>query len=102
MSDRQKIIKGLEQFKADFKPFCGNGSDWARVDDAINMLKEQEAKAKWIYCEDEYGQDGYKCSKCGFFVPWFYDFEAINFINDYKLCPSCGKIMEGSSVGEVG
>lgn len=43
MSDREMVIKGLEQFKADFKPFCGNGSDWARVDNAIALLKKQEA-----------------------------------------------------------
>lgn len=40
--NRENVIKGLEQFKADFKPFCGNGSDWARIDDAISMLKEQD------------------------------------------------------------
>lgn len=40
--DRDNVIKGLEQFKSDFKPFCGNGSDWARVDAAIDLLKEQE------------------------------------------------------------
>lgn len=43
-SKLNKVIEGLERFKADFKPFCGNGSDWARVDDAINLLKEQEVQ----------------------------------------------------------
>ena len=42
--DREKVIKGLEQFKSDFKPFCGNIADWKRVDDALALLKEQEAK----------------------------------------------------------
>lgn len=59
MADLEKVIKGLKQFKADFKPFCGNGSDWARVDDAINLLKEQEPRVMtleevhemaWDYC----------------------------------------------------
>lgn len=59
MTDPERIIKGLEQFKADFKPFCGNGADWARVDDAIDLLKEQEARVMtldevkafdWDYC----------------------------------------------------
>ena len=40
---------------------------WAK-EMAEELLKEQEAKAKWVYCEDEYGQDGYECSECGFFV----------------------------------
>jgi len=43
MDDRKNVIKGLEQFKADFKPFCGNGSDWARVDAAIALLKKQDS-----------------------------------------------------------
>lgn len=43
---REEIIKGLEQFIADFKPFCGNKSDWQRVDDALVLLKTQEP------CED--------------------------------------------------
>ena len=44
MTEREKVIIGLEKFKTDFKPFCGNGSDWERVDDAIALLKEQEAE----------------------------------------------------------
>lgn len=40
--DREKVIKGLEQFRSDFKPFCGNSADWKRFDDALAMLKEQE------------------------------------------------------------
>ena len=43
MTDSDKIIKGLEQFKSDFKPFCGNGSDWTRVDAAIALLKERDS-----------------------------------------------------------
>ena len=49
MNDKENVIKGLEQFKADFKPFCGNGSDWERVDDAIALLKEQEADYEKAY-----------------------------------------------------
>ena len=53
MVDREKVIKGLEQFKADFKPFCGNSSDWARVDGAINLLKEQEqTPGEWVSVKD--------------------------------------------------
>lgn len=42
MNYRENVTKGLKQFKADFKPFCGNDSDWARVDDAITLLKDGE------------------------------------------------------------
>ena len=79
--------------------FCGNTDDNKRPEWC--PLKESTSRGKWIYCEDEYGQDGYKCSECGFFVPWFHDFGTIDFINDYKLCPSCGKTMECSAAGEA-
>ena len=40
--DREKVINGLEQFIADFKPYCGNEADWRRVYDALALLKAQE------------------------------------------------------------
>ena len=59
---------------------------------AIDLLKEKEAE--WIYGEDETGVDGWHCSKCDFFEPWFYDFDDdINFIKRYKHCPKCGRRM---------
>lgn len=44
MTAREKVIKELEQFIADFKPFCGNEADWKRVFDALELLKAQEAR----------------------------------------------------------
>jgi len=45
--DRQeKVIEGLEQFIADFKPFCGNKADWQRVYDALALLIHTE------HCKD--------------------------------------------------
>jgi len=41
---REKVIRGLERFIDDFKPFCGNRDDWQRVYDALALLKEQEAR----------------------------------------------------------
>ena len=91
MLDREKVIKGLEQFKADFKPFCGNKSDWARVDDALALLKEQEPQETrlvrhysrpgvyadlWLHCEKCGGKIGdgpYRpryCPECGRKVNW--------------------------------
>lgn len=64
------------------------------IDDALTMLKEQKAEAKWIYREDKTGVDGWHCSECGFFEPWFYEFtDDIDFIRFYGLCPSCGRKM---------
>ena len=48
MSDREKVIKGLEQFRADMKAFCGNHADWERFDAGLSMLKEQEAEIEQL------------------------------------------------------
>lgn len=47
----------------------------------------------WIYCEDENGQDGYECSECDFFAPWYYSYEDIEYIKKYHYCPNCGAKM---------
>lgn len=48
-------------------------------------------QGEWIYGEDDCGQDGWFCSECGFFVPWYYQYyeKDIDFIRDYKACPHC-------------
>lgn len=70
----------------------------------VSLLKEQEAEGKWIYGEDETGVDGWHCSECGFFEPWFYEFtDDIDFIRFYGFCPNCGRKMTsytGKSVQE--
>ena len=47
--------------------------------------------AEWIYGEKD-GADGWYCSKCGFHIPWYYDYYGlnnINFIRDFHTCPHC-------------
>ena len=47
--------------------------------------------AEWVYGEKD-GVDGWYCSKCGFHVPWYYDYYGlnnINFIRDFHTCPYC-------------
>ncbi len=61
---------------------------------------EQPKKGKWIYGEDEYGKDGYRCDKCGFFIPWDYIHKFINYIDDHNYrpdnyCPNCGSDNRG-------
>lgn len=46
---REKVINGLEQFIADFKPFCGNEADWKRVFDALALLKAQEPRVMTLW-----------------------------------------------------
>ena len=57
----------------------------------------------WIYGEDESGQDGYSCSECDFFVPWYYKYyeQGLHFIKDYHLCPQCGAKMDENEEKEV-
>jgi len=46
--DRENVIKGMEQFRADLKPFCGNHADWERFDAGLSMLKGQEKRIKLL------------------------------------------------------
>ena len=100
MSDRENIVKGLECCSADgeicplecpyyLEPCYGFS---VLMKDALALLQEQEAE--WIYSENETGVDGWHCSYCGFFEPWFYEFtDDIDFIRFYSFCPSCGRRM---------
>lgn len=61
---------------------------------SVDVKSAEEAEAKWIYGEDETGVDGWYCSECNFFEPWFYDFtDDIDFIRFYGHCPKCGRRM---------
>ena len=51
-------------------------------------------EANWTYMEDKSGQDGWRCSNCRFFVPWYYEYYESNyFIDEYCFCPRCGAEM---------
>ena len=105
MVNRENVIKGLqierECVSRDCDRDCGKcdlvqDRDWllSVYDTAIALLKEQEAEAKWIYGEDKTGVDGWHCSECDFFEPWFYEFtDDIDFIRFYGHCPKCGRRM---------
>lgn len=67
------------------------------VDENFNeLLSIDRPQGKWIYGEHDVAMcDGYRCDKCGFFVPWDCKHKYIDFINDYHFCPNCGARMEG-------
>ena len=69
------------------------------VRDIAPSAQPERKMGKWIYGEDEYGIDGYRCDKCGFFVPWDYAHTFINYIEDYNFCPNCGADMRGGEDG---
>ena len=81
MIDREKVIKGLERFKSDFKPFCGNTADWKMVDDAIAMLKEQKS----VEPINSYGT--FRCGNCRNIVG-YNDGHGCGYQNDF--CSKCG------------
>ena len=78
----------------------GNRLDGSVVDDICEKIdaipSADRPQGEWTYCEDDDGQDGYRCSECGFFVPWYYDYEDSNYILDYKACPHCLARMKGA------
>lgn len=87
MPDREKVIKRLRELH-------GSKETMKLISETISLLKEQESEAKWIYGEDQTGVDGWHCSECDFFEPWFYEFtDDIDFIRFYGYCPSCGRKM---------
>ncbi len=101
--DREKVIKGLETCycppsKCEDCPYHDLPDEQSCNEvlclDALAVLKEQKEEAKWIYGEDKTGVDGWRCSECGFFEPWFYEFtDDIDFIRSYGHCPGCGRKM---------
>ena len=62
----------------------------------LPSVQPERKRGKWIYGEHDVAMcDGYRCDKCGFFVPWDYQHKSIDFIKDYNYCPSCGADMRG-------
>ena len=85
--DRDKVIKGMEQFRSDIKPFCGGKADWERFDAGLVLLKEQENHDKELsvrhYVGEYYGAVCI-CPSCD--ATWIMgDDDKLHF------CPQCGQ-----------
>ena len=109
MIDRQDVIDLLqinreEEYKKSLSAECKHKSVIRSKHDAhvafcdylIECVKQLPSaqNGKWIYGEHDVAMcDGYRCDKCGFFVPWDYQHKFIDFIKDYNYCPSCGADM---------
>ena len=97
MSDlirREDALKAIWDWCCNREYAYTNATYWLQK--RIESIPSAERKGEWIYCEDDEGQDGYRCSECGFFVPWYYDYEDSNYILDYKACPHCLARMKGA------
>ena len=60
---------------------------------ALPSAQPERKKGEWIYGENECGDDGYYCDKCGNFVPWKYGEYDIDFIKEFLFCNKCGADM---------
>lgn len=92
---RQAAIDTAIDAADDWDGGCNKGRERV-IRDALEALpaSEPRAKGEWVYGEhDDTMWDGYRCSHCGFFVPWDYSHTFIDFIKDYHFCPSCGYLM---------
>lgn len=73
---------------------CGAALAKTYVEQLPSVETESVRQGHWVYGEDDHGIDGYRCDKCGFFVPWDYTHKFINFIEDYNYCPHCNARMD--------
>lgn len=92
MSDRkisinelEITINGMEQFRKDLKPYCGNSFDWKRFDAGLAMLKAQvPVKAIKMQQKKYIGRTGISydgsCGSCGTYL-----------MRSWIACPICGK-----------
>ena len=90
---RQAAIDAFWKLEAELRP--------SAIDAVLDMFKnlpsvqQERKKAEWIYGEND-GQDGWYCSECGLFIPWYYDYyglDNIDFIADFHTCPKCDSKM---------
>lgn len=93
------------------KSYCGNcgkripqkiKAHYCHKCGAKILWEKAEENVRWIYGEDKTGVDGWRCSKCNFFEPWFYEYtDDIDFIKKYHFCPGCGYHMNFEKEGEI-
>ena len=96
MIERQAAIEAL----GDIHPLDYNAQAYKARIEKLPSAQPKHKQGKWIYGEHDVSMcDGYRCDKCGFFVPWDYQHKFIDFIDDYHFCPNCGADMRGYQNG---
>ena len=80
-----------DAIRKDYLPYIDRIKKGLLSVDVYNPDDEETSKGEWIYGEDNQGQDGWFCSECNFFVPWYYEYyiNATDFIREYSMCPHC-------------
>ena len=97
--DRQSVIDVLAAMQGrctSKAALIQNSKIWQQIKDLPSVEAEPARQtAEWIYGEKA-GADGWYCSKCGFHIPWYYEYYGlnnINFIRDFHTCPHCDSKM---------
>ena len=98
--DADALMKAMyhRAFETDGDTMWQSGC-WVRYRAIEQVVKEQPSvkaepvrqTAEWVYGEKD-GADGWYCSKCGFHIPWYYNYYGLNnidFIRDFHTCPHC-------------
>ena len=97
--DRQALLRDIEKYHLS----DGKFQHWVEVQPFVEAEPVRQT-AEWIYGEKD-GADGWYCSKCGFHIPWYYDYyglKNINFIRDFHTCPHCdAKMLKYTGMDEV-
>ncbi len=95
MTDREKVIRGLENAKnviENWIPMFEQYNSPAVIDEAIALIEEQEPIKPYM---DYDGQDVWRCGKCGnsLMHPSYYgaDEDAKNYI---RYCSHCGRAVK--------
>lgn len=100
MNNYADIVNMEERVNKALKDITKELKELRQMQEATTEIKalSEPPQGKWEYCEHEIANhvDGYKCSHCGFFIPWDYMHNSIYFIEDYNFCPSCGARMKGA------
>lgn len=85
----------LNIYREHYDTYADYSHAFDMIDNAPTIDAVPVRHGKWIYGEDRVAMcDGYRCSNCGYFVPWDYQHKFISYIEEYKYCPNCGARMD--------
>lgn len=91
--DRQAAIDELmclvKQHECDLMPDLLH---WTGVKAMLESLPSAQRTGRWIWDEEAWGDEAYRCSACGYHA---YGNTSEIMLGDFKFCPNCGCAMEG-------
>lgn len=104
--NREKLMQAMyhRAFETDGDTMWMSGC-WVRYRAIEDVIKSQPTQSKrkkglWVVETETdiksgmIDMSGYRCNKCGYFVPWDYVHKGPFYIEEYKFCPNCGAPMD--------